>query len=229
MNQPNWPAHLTSRRHYSPWGAPTPHPAPTRPRNPLPLSIQIWIGAECPTSALPSQPALASLAHPTSPRSTAATTFPHYRASPCDTEPLLPPGPPLAPLQSLPDPISLLAMVAAGERRLLVALLLLALMVSAHCLDGGGHHGPRLKWQPIPRNSKASPPDPRPSMVQALRRCNLCPPLSGPSPLDPGSIVRPWRGHSAAAAGPFPKLHHRLDLGSISQPLLLFIDFILSF
>lgn len=37
------------------------------------------------------------------------------------------------------------AMAAAGERRLLVGLLLLALMVSAHCLDGGGHHGPRLK------------------------------------------------------------------------------------
>ncbi|XP_044985832.1 non-specific phospholipase C1 [Hordeum vulgare subsp. vulgare] len=36
-------------------------------------------------------------------------------------------------------------MAAAGERRLLVGLLLLALMVSAHCLDGGGHHGPRLK------------------------------------------------------------------------------------
>ena len=37
-------------------------------------------------------------------------------------------------------------MAAAGERRLLVGLLLLALMVSAHCLDGGaGHHGPRVK------------------------------------------------------------------------------------
>ncbi|XBI85759.1 hypothetical protein VPH35_093851 [Triticum aestivum] len=37
-------------------------------------------------------------------------------------------------------------MAAAGERRLLAGLLLLALMVSAHCLDGGaGHHGPRVK------------------------------------------------------------------------------------
>ncbi|KAI4971623.1 hypothetical protein ZWY2020_002537 [Hordeum vulgare] len=36
-------------------------------------------------------------------------------------------------------------MAAAGERRHLVALLLLALMVSAHCLEGGGHHHPRLK------------------------------------------------------------------------------------
>ncbi|VAI24439.1 unnamed protein product [Triticum turgidum subsp. durum] len=35
-------------------------------------------------------------------------------------------------------------MAAAGERRLLVGLLLLALVVSAHCLDGG-HHGPRMK------------------------------------------------------------------------------------
>ncbi|KAM3279643.1 hypothetical protein ACQJBY_046799 [Aegilops geniculata] len=36
-------------------------------------------------------------------------------------------------------------MAAAGERRLLAGLLLLALMVSAHCLDGAGHHGPRVK------------------------------------------------------------------------------------
>ncbi|KAI5006039.1 hypothetical protein ZWY2020_033282 [Hordeum vulgare] len=120
-------------------------------------------------------------------------------------------------------------MAAAGERHLLVALLLLALMVSVHCLDGGGHHGLRLKQHPIPWNIKASPPDPRPSMVRARRHCSLRPPPSGPSPLDPGSIVRPWRGHSAAVDGPFPKLHHRLDPGSIGQPLLSFIDFILSF